>query len=388
VRRLVLLVSAVVLVDTMFYAAITPLLPRLADELSLGKGGAGVLAGAYPAGTLLGSLPGGWLTARAGVRTTVLVGLGLMSVAGLTFAFAHDIALLDGARFLQGIGGACSWAGGMAWLAGSVPAARRGEVLGGALGAAIFGVQLGPVLGAAATAVGRGAAFSTAVLFGALLAAWAWTTPARPGAGEAIATPAAALRDRPILAGMALTALPAAAFGVLDVLAPLRLDRLGASSLAVGATFFVAAGIEALVTPWTGRLTDRRGPARIARSGLVVGVVALVGLQLPGTPLLLAAAVVVASGTLGALWVPAMGLLSHGADRIGLDQGFAFALFNLAWAGGFTLGAIGGGAAAGATADAVPYLAVAALYVAGAVSALLAARPRADRGAHPELRGS
>ena len=71
-RRLALLVGAIVLVDTMFYAAITPLLPQLADELHLGKNGAGVLAGSYAAGTLIGALPGGWLAARAGVKATVL----------------------------------------------------------------------------------------------------------------------------------------------------------------------------------------------------------------------------------------------------------------------------------------------------------------------------
>ena len=37
VRRLALLVGAIVLVDTMFYAAITPLLPDLADELRPGQ---------------------------------------------------------------------------------------------------------------------------------------------------------------------------------------------------------------------------------------------------------------------------------------------------------------------------------------------------------------
>ena len=47
----------IVLVDTMFYAAITPLLLKLVDDLDLGKNGAGVLTGAYAAGTLLGSLP-------------------------------------------------------------------------------------------------------------------------------------------------------------------------------------------------------------------------------------------------------------------------------------------------------------------------------------------
>ena len=58
-RRLVLLVGAIVLVDTMFYAAITPLLPKLADDLDLGKNGAGVLTGAYAAGTLRRLAAGG-----------------------------------------------------------------------------------------------------------------------------------------------------------------------------------------------------------------------------------------------------------------------------------------------------------------------------------------
>jgi MFS family permease len=61
----------------MYYAAITPLQPKLTGELGLGKAGAGVLAGAYAAGTLLGALPGGWLVARAGVKPTILLGLTL-----------------------------------------------------------------------------------------------------------------------------------------------------------------------------------------------------------------------------------------------------------------------------------------------------------------------
>src|SRR3954466_14250906 len=108
----------------MFYAAITPLLPKLADDLDLGKNGAGVLTGAYAAGTLVGSLPAGWLIARAGVKATVLTGLALMSLAGLAFAFGDTIGVLDAARFLQGVGGACSWAGGMAWVSAEAPRER------------------------------------------------------------------------------------------------------------------------------------------------------------------------------------------------------------------------------------------------------------------------
>src|SRR5918912_2419406 len=229
-RRLVLLVGAIVLVDTMFYAAITPLLPRLADDLGLGKNGAGVLTGSYAAGTLLGSLPAGWLIARTDVKRTVVVGLALMSVAGLAFAFGDSVGVLDAARFLQGVGGACSWAAGMAWVAGEAPRERRGEVLGGAIGAAIFGVQLGPAVGALASAIGREATFSSTVAFGLALGAWAWTTPLRAAGGEAAAAPSAALRSRAMLAGMWLTALPEAAFCMMEVLASLRLVAVGASA--------------------------------------------------------------------------------------------------------------------------------------------------------------
>jgi MFS family permease len=58
-------------------------------------------------------------------------------------------------------------------------------------------------------------------------------------------------------------------------------------------------------------------------------------------------------------WAPAMALLSDAADATGLDQGFAFGLVNLGWAGGEVVGGSGGAGLADATSDAVPYLVVA-----------------------------
>src|SRR4051794_6620387 len=133
VRRLLLLVSAIVFADTMFYAAITPLLPHYADTLHLTKTRAGVLEGAYAAGTLVASLPAGWLAVRVGCRAPVVAGMGLLAATSVACGLAHDVVVLDVARFVQGVGGAASWAGGLAWLVGAAPVERRGAMIGTAL---------------------------------------------------------------------------------------------------------------------------------------------------------------------------------------------------------------------------------------------------------------
>jgi len=88
-RRLLLLVCALVWVDTLLYAALTPLLPHFEETLGLSKTGVGVLVAAYAAGALVGGLPGGAAAARLGPRRAVLVGLALMGLASLGFAFAN-----------------------------------------------------------------------------------------------------------------------------------------------------------------------------------------------------------------------------------------------------------------------------------------------------------
>jgi len=373
-RRLFALVATVVLVDTMFYAAITPLLPHYVDDLGLSKSSAGVLSAAYAAGTLLGSLPSGWVATRFGARRTILFGLTLMSASSLAFAFASEIAVLDAARFMQGIGGACAWTGGLAWLLTMAPADRRGELIGSALAAAIVGVLLGPVLGGAATVAGPEPIFSAVAVVGVALAAWARTLPAPPAAtAPRLRELAGTMLSAPVLTGAWLVALPALFAGTLNVLVPLRLDELGASGVAIGAVFLVSAAVEAACTPLFGSLSDRRGRMVPIGAGLVAGGVTAVALTLPGTVLLVAVAVLAAILSLALLWAPAMALLSDGAVARGLDLGFAAALVNLAWAGGQVIGGTGGAGIAQATSVSIPYLLVAALFALTSVTLLAAA---------------
>src|SRR5918996_1946818 len=195
VRRLLLL-GAVVFVDTMFFAALTPLLPEFAERLDLSKGEAGALAAAYAFGALAGGIPGGISAARLGVKPTVLLGLGGMAVTTVTFGFADAYWLLVTARLLQGWSSAFSWTASLSWLVAAAPRNRRGELIGAAMGSAIFGALFGPVLGAVAVQTSRALAFSSVALLAGILAVAAWRTPAfAPGVPQPLRVLLRALRD-------------------------------------------------------------------------------------------------------------------------------------------------------------------------------------------------
>jgi MFS family permease len=360
-RRLLLLASAVVFVDTAFYAAITPLLPHYVDSLGISKSAAGLLSAAYPAGTFLGSLPGGYLAARFGVRQTTLLGLAIMTSASVAFAFGTSIVVLDVARFIQGIGGAMTWAGAFGWLIGSAPAERRGELIGSAMGAAIVGALFGPVLGAAADLAGPEPVFSAVGVAGLVLMAWAFSTPGRaPTTPPSAAALVEAVRDPEVVRGIWLMSLPGLMFGTLNVLAPLRMDALGAGAVAIAACFLVAAGLEAIVTPVIGRVSDRRGRLAPALAGLAGGGIVMLLLPWPTGAWQLGVLIVLAAPVIGVLWAPAIATISDGADRHGIEQAIGFSLVNVAWAVGQTAGSAGSARLADHTSDKLPYLILAA----------------------------
>jgi len=375
-RRLLILASAMIFFDVAFFAAIAPLLPGYVDDLGLSKAQAGILSASYAAGTLFASLPAGFVASRVGPRRTVISGLLLLGVASLIFGLAQQILLLDSARFIQGIAGALIWSGALTWLITSAPEESRGSVIGTALGTAVAGALLGPALGAVAASIGTGPVFGS-VLALALALAYAASrmeetrAPERQGLHEVVET----MLSRPVRDAALFVAVPSVMFGAIEVLVPLRIDALGGGHGVIAAGFIAGAGLEAVLSPVAGRMSDRVGRRTPYVVGLSICAGAMAVIGLAGALGAVLAGLIVTSLGAGLCFAPALTLISDMAESSSLHQGFAAGLSNMAWASGQVVGGIGGGAVASVTGNAAPSLAIATLLLATVAYAFRSLEP-------------
>ena len=358
-RRLVLLLSAVVAVDIMFFTALAPLLPHFAARYGLSKGGAGVLSAMYAAGVLAASLPGGLVASRLGPKPAALGGVLLTAAASLAFGLAGSVWTLGVARLLQGIGSAFSWSGALVWLVAAAPRERRGELIGATMGAAASGALLGPVLGAVASAAGVRATFLGVSALGVALSAWIVATSGVRPHPQALSSLRRA--DRGLTGGLWLVLLPAVLYGVVTVLMPLKLHRLGWGGVAIGALFLAGAALETVFSPLLGRVADRRGNLLPVRVALAASIAIALALAWAGTAALLAVLLLAAALAFNAFYIPGMALISSGAERQGIALGLVFGAMNGVWAAGNVMGPALGGALAETAGDTVPYLLLAVL---------------------------
>jgi MFS family permease len=386
-RRLVLLTSAVIFIDVAFFAAIAPLLPQYVDDLGLSKAQAGFLTASYAAGTLLGSLPAGFVASRAGPRRTVIAGLLLLGTSSLVFGLVERIGLLDAARFTQGIAGALIWSGALTWLITTSPEEKRGSVIGTALGTAVAGALLGPALGAIAASVGTGPVFGSVLVITVFLSLAASRLPeARAPESQNLHEVMKTLVSRPVVDAAIFVAVPSVMFGAIEVLVPLRIDSLGGGHGVIAAGFIAGAALEAVLAPIAGRMSDRIGRRAPFVAGLSICALAMVAIALVGTLGAVLAALILTSLGAGLCFAPALTLISDVAEASSLHQGYAAGLSNMAWASGQVIGGVGGGVVASLTGNAVPSFAIAILLAVTVLYAIRAMSPAAEAALAAEAR--
>lgn len=92
-------------------------------------------------------LPIGRLADIRGKRTVFAVGIMIFGLTSLGCGIAPTPQILLAMRVLQGIGGACVFGTGMAMLSSTFPPGMRGQILGINAAIVYIGISVGPVLG-------------------------------------------------------------------------------------------------------------------------------------------------------------------------------------------------------------------------------------------------
>jgi predicted MFS family arabinose efflux permease len=370
-RPVFVFLLAALLVETLFFVVLSPLLPVYARELHLSRIGAGVLSASYSIGYGLAAVPAGAIVSIIGARSVSLGGLTLIGASCAVFAVGHQVVVLDVARIVTGAGAAAVWAGSIPWLEAIGRPGDRGRMIGLAFSAASAGACAGPAVGAVATLTGSRPAFlGLSGLIFALVACGAVVSAGRGpvASGRTPWAVGSALRSRTIRIALAMVVLPTLAFGVSGVLLPLRLRGLGVAEVAIATAYLLAAMLEVFTSPLVGRWFDRSGGARVLRATTGASAACVCALALPVPAIVLLGLLVVSFSVFGANWVPSLAQLSASVERQGAGSGLALGLFNLTWAISQVAGAIGG-AALSHLGEAVPFLLLGALFLAGMRSA-------------------
>ncbi|WP_027877355.1 MFS transporter [Meiothermus cerbereus] len=290
------------------------LAPYIRADLGLSLAAVGLLNTFVYVGTMLGSLPSGWLTDKLGSRTVMISGtLAGAGVAVAIAVLAQSQWVLVPLLFLVGLVVASATPAGAQAVAQSFPPERRGLVIG----LRQMAVPLGGALAAAILpAVAYFTSWRWASVVAALIAIAAALVAARlyheslprktPPKG-ALPGLTQVLRERNILlAATAGMTLPTGQFVMITYLILFLKERYGIPEL-TGAALLTAAqftgAFSRVLWSWlSDKMGGRRKPLLVTMVGLA-GLSALVLAWLPpGTPLLFKTLIVVLYGATALGW--------------------------------------------------------------------------------------
>jgi MFS family permease len=278
------------------FGALLPVLPLYFQEQGIDLGTLGLVIAAWPAARLVGEPVFGWLadrTARVPLMVIGLVATGIFSALPLVLTTPLAFVVL---RAAAGLATAVYDPAARGYLTDATEPSRRGEAFGLYGASQMGGLLFGPAIGAFGAQFFGGHSF--VFVFGGLasivaavaIAARVRETPTpvrtHPGpahgtefppeapdtAGRAAADVAAdqggdqpgvsaprSLWNRGLVAALALSAGGYFASGTYEVIWSIFLDRLGAGLDLIGLTFSMFGLPILLLSPFAGRLVDRRG---------------------------------------------------------------------------------------------------------------------------------
>ncbi len=141
--------SVALFMTTLDNLVVTTALPVIRRDLHAGLSGLEWTVNAYTLTFAVLLITGAALGDRFGRRRLFVIGLGIFTLASAAAALAPSIDVLIAARAVQGLGGAIVTPLTLTILSASVPAERRGLVLGAWGGISGLAVAIGPLVGGA-----------------------------------------------------------------------------------------------------------------------------------------------------------------------------------------------------------------------------------------------
>lgn len=311
-KLIILMVSA--FIDMLGMLIILPLLPFYAENLGAGGAIVGLLIASFSVAQLLSAPYWGRFSDRYGRRPALLVSLVASAIAFVVFAYADSLWMLFLSRIIQGAGGGTVGVI-QAYVADATRPNDRARVLGWLSAATNAGVAIGPALGSWLRPLGVEwpGLVAAALCVVNMAFVWRYLTEART-VNLADRKAAAAVRGSsrtallhviahpktPASRLILIYAISIGAFqGTTAVLALYLGFKFGVTELTIG-YFFTYIGVLSVVTRalFLGPLVDRFGEARLARIGLALLAIGLVGLGLsPNIPALAVAVGLLPLGT-------------------------------------------------------------------------------------------
>lgn len=244
---------------------------------------AGLIAGAYGVGLLLGNLSGGWFGDHFGMRRGVLTGL--LSWTALCLVMpVSPVPLLGPVGALAGICVGAVRPMDSALVALTLPVERRREAIALTRSVTNAGFMVGPPLGALLFTVDFNLVFYVDAASSAVLALLVWIKmPAVVGGRTpGLRAPAGAFRalarQRPVLVLLAAVVVVDTVYRQLYTSLPLLLKDVGAPAIVYGLLITLNAGVIVLFEPALATALRLRPAVRVIAAGfslVALGFVAL-----------------------------------------------------------------------------------------------------------------
>ena len=333
--------GAVLFTDMLLEGLAIPVLPLLPAVVEQGEAATGILFSSYAAAMIVATLFTGRVVDRRGSKGPLLTELIVLVAATLLFATGGPYWLLLVARFVQGIAGGIAWVAALSLIAAATGIEKRGQMMGIAMSTVTLGVLAGPPLGGfLVDAFGPASPFliaaAVAIVDIALLRA---LIPGSPRQSDDTAGPFTVLRVRGSASIVAAIGIGAAVLAAVQPVLPGRIGEQSSASTIIGVLFGIAALAGIIANPIVGRLMTSTTPRLLVGAGIVAVAAALLVIGWSSELWQFGIGMGLLGLSSAMLLAPATTLISEQGFRSEPPTlGGSFALYNLAYAAGLTIG--------------------------------------------------